>query len=389
MINTLIQYYLAFLINTQFNIGTLKLIFIGYIFVIYFLLERKLYLHRYSLVLLLLFFIGFINSLIFIIIDIHAYNDILHVYLRNRAFFTEIFFAIALYLYLREKSIEYTLNILLIGVIANSIIGTAQFFMAPFERISMLFPEPSAAGYYYLFIFFILFEKFKHGWPMLISRYFMFLGLAIGSKAQYVLLLAVGVLHYLSPKRLILFLSVLISLTYLFRSEITSIPAIKYNLYVAEVYMDQGLRGFKTQNRVWDSYSTRMAAIEGSVRCIIQNPLGIGFGSFNSWFRIHMANTGLDNPEINDVLAGKLYASSKSNLLELFVATGIFGIALYFYISSYFYRYRREHGYLFKSFVMMTLASLFIELSPMFIYLTVLWVLLEKERQNDQMEKIS
>jgi len=388
MINTLIQYYLAFFVNTQFySMGTFKLLFVGYVFLTYFFIERKSSIGKYPLLLFFLFLYGTTVAILFMLIDTHAYNDMYAIYLRVRLMLIELSFAIALYIYLQKKSIDYILKLLLIGIMANALVGTLQFIHTPFERVSMLFSEPSAAGYYYLFIFFILYEKFKHGWPMLISRYFMFLGLAIGSKAQYVLLLAVGVLNYLSPRRLILFLTVLISLTYLFRTEIMSIPAVKYNLYVAEVYMDQGLRGFKTQNRVWNTYSTRIAAIEGSIRCIAQNPLGIGFGSFNSWFRVHMANTGLDNPETNAIIAGKLYASSKSNLLELFVATGIFGIAIYFYIANYFYRYRHQHGYLFKSFVMMTLASLFIELSPMFIYLTILWVLLEKEHQNNQIEK--
>ena len=246
----------------------------------------------------------------------------------------------------------------------------------------MLFPEPSSAGYYYLFVFFILLEKFRHSWPMFLSRYFMIIGLAIGSKAQYLLLLAVAFLHYLSPKRLIIFLTILFSTIYIFRTEITSIPVVKYNMYVAKIYIDQGLSGLKGSNKVWNTYSTRIGAIEGSVRCIIENPFGIGFGSFNSWFQVHMKNSGLDNPETNAVLWGRAYASSKSNLLELFVATGIFGIILYSYIGIIFYRYRREHGYLFKSFITLTLASLFIELNPMYTYLTVLWVLLEKENQK-------
>jgi hypothetical protein len=258
--------------------------------------------------------------------------------------------------------------------------------MTPFERISMLFPEPSAAGYYYMFVFFILIEKFKHRWPAYITRYYLFLGLAIGSKAQYVLLLAVGFLHYLSPKRLLIFTTVLGSLFFLFRAEISSIPIVKLNLYVANVYLDGGLKNFKESNGVWGTYVTRVSAIEGSIRCIGEHPLGIGFGSYNSWFRVNMAHSGIDNPEVNAVLSGEKYASSKSNLLELFVATGIFGIFLWFYIGKYIFKYRKEHSYIFKSFIMLTLASLFIELNPMFTYLTILWVMLEKEQHNNTAE---
>lgn len=386
MIETSILLYLSFLVNTQFNFGTLKVIFVGFVFLQYFLIQRQNTVGRYTLILLFIYLVGTVSSLIYMAFDPHAYADMTNVLLRGRAFVIEIFFAIAMYLFLRDKSIEYVLQILLIGVVANALIGTAQFILEPFERIKMLFPEPSAAGYYYLFVFFILYEKFRHGWPMVGSRYFMVLGLAIGSKAQYALLLAVAVLHYLSPRRLAVFLSILITVIYLFRTEITSIPAVKYNLHVAEVYWNQGLAGLNSSNRVWNTYSTRIGAIEGSLRCIAENPLGIGFGSFNSWFQVHMKNSGLDNPETNAVLWGRAYASSKSNLLELFVATGVFGMALYAYIGSYFFRYRREHAYLFKSFIVLTLASLFIELSPMFTYLTVLWVLLEKERLKTMKE---
>lgn len=382
MIQTLILFYLAFLVNTQFNFGTLKVIFVGFVFIHYFLIKRQSGIGRYSLILLSIYLIGTLGSLIYMAFYPAAYADMTNILLRGRAFVIEIFFAIALYLFLKDKSIDYVLKLLLIGVVANAVVGSAQFLLEPFSRIKMLFPEPSAAGYYYLFVFFILVEKFRQGWPMVGSRYFMVLGLAIGSKAQYALLLAVGILHYLSPRRLAIFLSILITFTYLFRSEIVSIPAVKYNLHVAEIYWDQGLSGLNSSNRVWNTYSTRIGAIEGSLRCIAENPLGIGFGSFNSWFQVHMKNSGLDNPEINAVLWGRAYASSKSNLLELFVATGVFGMALYAYIGSHFFRYRRVHSYLFKSFVALTLASFFIELSPMFTYITVLWILLEKERQN-------
>ena len=381
-----IQYYLAFLVNTQFSIGSLKLIFIGYVALSYFFIDRKTQLGIFPLILLALFAIGSIGSLIFMLIDIAAYKDAENVLLRNRSFFIEIFFAIALYLYLQKKTIDYILQILLIGIAANALLGTYELITAPRERISMLFPEPSAAGYYYMFVFFILVEKFKQRWPVYVTRYFIIIGLAIGSKAQYVLLIVIGFLHYISPKKIILFGMSLILFLSIFRAEITSIPTIKYNLRVLNIYMESGLKNFKESNGVWGTYVTRVSAIDGSIRCIIQNPLGIGFGSYNSWFRVHMAHVGLDNPEVNAILSGRLYASSKSNLLELFVATGIFGMVLYFYIGNYFYRYRKKYSYLFKSFLMLTLASLFVELNPMFTYITILWVLLEKERQNLQLE---
>jgi glycosyltransferase involved in cell wall biosynthesis len=176
------------------------------------------------------------------------------------------------------------------------------------------------------------------------------------------------------------------SLFFLFRAEISSIPIVKLNLYVANVYLDGGLKNFKESNGVWGTYVTRVSAIEGSIRCIGEHPLGIGFGSYNSWFRVNMAHSGIDNPEVNAVLSGEKYASSKSNLLELFVATGIFGIFLWFYIGKYIFKYRKEHSYIFKSFIMLTLASLFIELNPMFTYLTILWVMLEKEQHNNTAE---
>jgi hypothetical protein len=313
--------------------------------------------------------------------DAHAYQDSENIYLRIRFFGIDIAFAIAVYLYLQNKSFKYILQLILIGVVANTLMGTYELITAPRERIHMLFSEPSAAGYYYMFIFFILVEKFKHGWSAYIVRYYLLLGLAIGSKAQYILLFAVGILNNLSPKKMILFLSILLLIFYSFRTEITSIRIVKDNLYVAKLYLNGGLRNFTESNQIWTTYVTRISAIEGAVRCIAEHPLGIGFGGYHSWFRTNMRQTGIDSIETNEIFENKAYATPKSNLLELFVSTGVFGFLLYFYIGSYFFRYRKEHGYIFKSFIMLTLASLIVELNPMYTYLTLLMILLEKERR--------
>lgn len=389
MIHIIIQLYLSLLVSAQAQLGPFKLIFAAYVFIPYaffnyFVLSKKSYISKFPLILFIILLIGTTISLIYMLVDHNAYQDSENIYYRIRFFAIDIAFAIAVYLYLQNKSFRYVLQIILIGTTANALMGTYELITSPGERIHMLFTEPSAAGYYYMFIFFILIEKFNNGWSAYAVRYYLLLGLGIESKAQYILLLAVGILNNLSPKKIIIFFSILLLIFYSLRTEITSIPIVQENLYVAELYIEGGLRNLTEDNQIWTTYVTRISAIEGAVRCIAAHPFGVGFGGYHSWFRTNMRQTGIDSIETNEIFDNKAYATPKSNLLELFVSTGIFGFFLYFYIGSYFIRYRKQYPYIFKSFIMLTLASLLVELNPMYTYLAILMILLEKERSSQE-----
>jgi hypothetical protein len=372
------QYYVAFLIGSQLNIGSLYLIFIAYVFFQKFWkLDTSFASIEWQYILLLL--LGISLALLYINNYTEAYYDKTNIFLNMRKHFIQIFFAIALYEFFKDKEINYVLKTLYYSIIPNIILGSYQFITNFPERIDMFFLEPSSAGYYYLFIFFILLEKFKNGMPYWITRYYMILGLAIGSKAQIILLSLVGILKYSSPLKLILFLSITLSFFYGFYDEIMSIEAVQYNLKVFKIYWEEGLSGLRVENGVWGTYVTRLSAIQGAFVCMLEHPFGIGFGGYNSWYSTNMVNIGFSSSETDMIIYGGGYATPKSNLLGFFVSTGIIGIILYLYWLKSFIQIG---GYLLQSFITLTFASMFIELNPMFAYLMILFILKEKEESN-------
>ncbi len=385
MLDKIIQLFLALLIGSQFNMGTLYLAFTGYVIAGRMFAPNRDRWQDIELQYLFLIILSIVLSIAYIVIYSEGYDDKYNIYLANRQFFIEITFAMAMYVYLKYKDLQYIIETIFYAILFNVIVGTIEIATTFPKRISMLFPEPSAAGYFYLFIFFILLAKLKEP-PIYkyISRYYLVIGLAIGSKAQIILLFFVGMLKYFTPAKILAYILIVGGLAYIFWDDLMKIEAVKYNLHVLDVYLNQGLGGFKEKEGIWGTYVTRISAIQGSILCILQHPLGIGYGGFNSWFPVHMAGVGFSSEETDNIFAGINYASSKSNLLYFFVSTGIFGIALYAYWFKIFWDARKEYEYLFQSFVSLTLASTFIELNPMFVYIMLLFILKEKEDEEKE-----
>ena len=378
----ILQYYLALLIGSQLDMGTLYLAFIFYV-VVEMILYGEMSFSKIQWQYLFILLFGTLIVITYMLLDDNAYSDMSNIILNIRKYFIEILFSIALYQYLKYKDLEYVLSIIFISVIMNLIVGTYQLLTTFPERIDMLFPEPSGAGYYYLFVFFILFEKFKeHKYLFYLSRYFMIIGLAIGSKAQIILLAVVGVLRYSTPLKLLFFTLTIGLILFVFWNEIMGIDVVAYNIKVLNIYMEQGLSGLRTDNGVWGTYVTRVSAIQGAIMCLFDNPLGIGFGGYHSWYLDHMSHIGFKSSETDRILAGVAYATPKSNLLNFFVTTGVVGIGLYLTWLKEFYIAGKHYTYLFQSFIILTFASLFIELNPMFVYIMMLFIIKEKEMEN-------
>lgn len=373
------EYYLALLVGTQMDIAIAYIAFTMYV-IVQKILNRD---SQFSLIqwqYLGIFILGVFSSFTYIFFNDAAQEDMPSILLNIRKNMIEILFSIALYDFLKQKSLEYISNIIYLSIIGNIAFGTYQLVMLYPERIHMLFSEPSAAGYYYLFVFFIIYEKFKQEQiPFYISRYFMVLGLAIGSKAQIALLGLVAVLRYATPLKILSLITVVGTLIYLFRDQLMDIDAIAYNMKVLHIYLEEGLSGLRTDNGVWGTYVTRISAIQGAIICFFQHPFGIGFGGFNSWYVENMVSYFFDSSETDRIIYGTGYATPKSNLLSFFVTTGIFGVALYVYWFKQFVLARKHNLYLFQSFILLTFASLFIELNPMFVYIMFLFILKEKE----------
>ncbi len=379
---TILKYYLALIIGSQFNIGTLYLAFTFYVLV-EMILYKEISFSKIELQYFFILILGTIMGIIYMISNNHAYGDMYNIILNTRKYFIEILFSIALYQYLKYKDLEYVLSIIFISFIMNLIIGTYQIITTFPERIDMLFPEPSAAGYYYLFVFFILFEKIKENkYLFYLSRYFMVIGLAIGSKAQIILLAVVGVLHYSKPLKLLIFILTISGILFFFWNEIMAIDVVAYNIKVLNIYIEQGLSGLRTDNGVWGTYVTRISAIQGAIMCFLDNPWGIGFGGYHSWYIDNMSHIGFKSEETDRILSGIAYATPKSNLLNFFVTTGIIGIVLYATWLKEFFIVGKQYNYLFQSFIILTFASLFIELNPMFVYIMMLFIIKDKEIEN-------
>lgn len=374
------QYFLALLIGSVFNLGSLYIAFIAYVF-LFKLIHLNIKFSRIQWQYILLGFVGSVLSFIYIITNDAASSDPT-IFLSIRKYLIQIVFSIALYEFLKHKTLQYVLNIMYMSIIPNIIMGTYEISKTFPDRIHMLFPEPSAAGYYYLFVFFILLGNFKSNLPFWTTRYFILIGLAIGSKSQIILLSIVAVLKYSTPMKLLFLVTVVSAFIYIFKNDILAIEAVNYNLMVLNLYLDEGLAGLKLSNGVWGTYVTRISAIQGSLMCLVDNPFGVGFGGFNSWYVTNMVNIGFESPETDAIIYGPLYASSKSNLLNYFVSTGIIGIFLYISWFKSFFQFRKQKEYLFQSFIILSLASTFIELNPMYIYFMILFILKEKEELN-------
>lgn len=374
------KYYLAFLIGSQFNIGLLYILFTGYVFFMKFanMNGEFSYIQWQYLALAI---IGTVLSFVYMSLNDAAYNDPT-LLLAIRKYLIQITFSIALYEFLKAKDLQYVLDIIFLSIIPNILMGTYELIQFFPERIQMLFPEPSAAGYYYLFVFFILFENFKQNIPFWLTRYYMVLGLAIGSKAQVILLSVVAVLKYSTPLKLFSLFVVSLIILYFFKDTLLGLEVIKYNLKVLNIYLDEGLSGLKTSSSVWGTYVTRISAIQGALMCLAEHPFGIGFGGFNSWYVINMVSIPFESAETDAIFAGIKYASTKSNLLNFFVSTGLFGILFYIFWFKSFFQIRRTKEYLFQSFIILSLASTFIELNPMYVYFMILFILKEKEANN-------
>jgi len=380
----ILKYYLALLLGSQLDMGTLYLAFTLFVFV-----QKLLYKDgsfakiqwQYLGILLL----GIALVLFYMLGNDSAYADMPSITLNIRKYFIEILFSIALYEFLKHKDLDYIIEIVFISIVINILKGTYQIATTFPERINMMFSEPSSAGYYYLFVFFILFEKFKKSELYFYSsRYFMVIGLAIGSKAQIILLAVVAALRYAAPLQFVIFFSVLGGFTYLFWDNLMTIDAIEYNIRVLSIYWDEGLSGLKTDNGVWGTYVTRISAIQGALMCLVDYPFGIGFGGFHSWFLENMSGMGFESSETDRILSGAAYATPKSNLLNFFVTTGIIGIFLYASWLKEFYVAGKKYMYLFQSFILLTFASMFIELNPMFMYIMFLFIIKEKEMESDR-----
>ena len=155
---------LAFLISSALDTNPLKILVCCFfsIWLIFYLKENdwKLYFSNEAIVLFFILIIALVNSAYFYVFsEFSFYVDNNQQMLGIRKFSIEVTFGFFMYLYLKTKSYDFILNLVYIGALANCIVALIQLplVLNTSYRASMLFFEPSSAGFYYCFSIFLLF----------------------------------------------------------------------------------------------------------------------------------------------------------------------------------------------------------------------------------------
>lgn len=385
-----LAYLVAFLIGSRLDTAFLKILFI-FLILGHIAISKKAEIKYDSLkfYFLILIVIGIINTGFYLAGTEISPHEKTNIFLRCRFYAIEIGFAIAVLIYLQGKTLRHIIWILAIGVMLNLCAGIVQFCLSPSERIRMLFPEPHGAGYYYCFIFFIAWYKMNISKTIKIfSKVFVFFGLLIGSKTQF---FAIALVLFIRCKNwLKIGIGIIIVLVICYFSA----PILEKNIVLYQAVLTanslqkKGIVGLSTKSGIYGTWITRFSGIYVALKAIGSHPFGIGFGSFNSYFVNYMEISGLNafvtGAEVDKIYQGVYYATPKSYLLELFVSTGIWGIAIYILIFLKVRKVTRcskRANYLYYSFLSLTFVSAFSELAPFYTYIAIIMVLLQKEQQ--------
>ena len=385
-----IKIIIAFLVGSGLDIAILKIGFSIYVLFEFFLVKKgwKTKTNNAIWYLLIFLVIGTFNSVYqmywgeFQILNTDNY------FLRIRFYFIEIVFGICIYLFFKNRTLNYLFDILLYAIILNSIAGIIQFCANPSGRIQMLFSEPSAAGFFYCFIIFIILAKYKTTkTTYLISRIYAFLGILIFSKGQFLSLVLVSIFKASRKVKIILIILIIIIFNQLL--DYVRLLGDKFdqivNLY--ENLSKHGIDGLNEKYKVWSSFVTRISAIYLGFLSLFENPMGLGFGGFNSYYVNWIRYSGVDlaSIETDEIKKGTKYATPRSHLLELFISCGLITIFLYIKMFFKFFKLRKTHTYLYVSFISLNTVAFLLELNPFFCYIAILLVLYDKELEKEKL----
>ena len=380
----IINLFVAFLIGSQYyNTTPLKVVCSIYILFEFFILKRgsEIKISKSIWFLMLLFLVGALNSFIG-----YAYfdfaSDFQPIFLRTRFFFFRLLFAFSIYLFFKTRSKKDVLKILFYSLILNLIASIIQLIIFPNERLTMLFSEPSAAGFFYCFILYIILANYKETKPIFVfSRLFVFLGLFIASKGQFFALILSK--FFLLSRRIKFGIFLFITfLSFLFIDQILNLGGkLGQVINVINKLSEYGISGLSDKYKVWSTFVTRLSAIYVSFLSIFEYPFGIGFGNFHPYYLkwLKYSGTIISSIETDEMKQGTKYASPRSSLLEPLISCGLFFLIGIIRIFRMFWKTRTKKHYLFSAFVSLLVVSFLLELNPFFCYLTILLSLREKE----------
>lgn len=334
---------------------------------------------------LFLFTLALVNTLTSAIFND---SDITQLIFRTRKFFFEIIVAYVMLLFCINTSYRKVLNLINFCFFACIIIGVLQIIINPGSRPSLLFVEPSSAGYFigpFVFLLFLTESKSKSMIKLTIIT------IIVRSKS-----LILSIFSTLAIMRLSLLKAVIIILFVYFFGEVIHeylfISSDQYRgfSHLVNILYIYGLKGFSSEYDIYSTYLTRLSSIFISFDVMKEYPLGIGFGSFHELYiqrvsgYFSLASLG---KEVNETIRHGLI-TPKSNLLEHSLSYGVVGMCvfLYWFLKLFF----GGKVYIKMALLCFIIASAFTELNNFYLYMLLLTYVSVSERKFEVInQKIS
>lgn len=406
--NLVIYSSLIYLLGSTYYTNKFKLILSLVIIGIFFFQELskenkylKAHLYIFPIALIVLFLYGLFVSQTYILSNDLTVKEVEWIYNRSILIFINFTFAIAVYFYTINKSYQQIINLVFFIAAINCIAGMLQLIFPELSRsvsgrLSLLSMEPNHCALHYMFVFWLVYYN-NSSIPTLnfLGKVFLIVGLFVRSKIQLIALMITSLFN--NFKNIFLILPLVF---FLFNfSGFLSLETKNEKNYCASsticdqaYFLSEDLNRFSTfildeDKSVIDlkpSYYTRLFSFYHSFSSSISNPLGLGWGGFNTYFqqeikksKVHVNIIG-DDSEQNQILSGDQESTPKSNLLEILVSTGWLGIVLLIILLFYFLKYRTKNKSVFLTFFSILITGLFVETAPFLGMIAVTYVLLLK-----------
>lgn len=334
--------------------------------------------NKLYLIPLILFVISTISTLIW---NIQSEYSIEMSIFRWRKLFFELIVCYSVLFFCINSKIEQILSGIKIAIGLSVFVGIIQMCYLPADiRPSMLFLEPSSAGYFIgTFIFYLLVDNRK-----IFNTLIIFIPtIVLRSKSLFLTLIVTFVIFKMNIKWLI---SVFI-ITLIFGVNIHLYLMGHNEQYVGFVHLlnmvwIHGIAGFSSKFDIYNTYLTRLSSIIFSIKLFYENPLGIGFGSFHHLYASQITTMfSLDDlgTEVSDTLKYGMI-TPKSNMFEQLLSGGYIMIIILFYWTCKMFENKSK--IIRMSVISFLSISFFTELNNFYLYVILLSFLSIKSSQN-------
>ncbi|PSW03861.1 hypothetical protein [Photobacterium lipolyticum] len=317
---------------------------------------------------LMIFFISLINTLIYLNINVDA-NSTMMIF-RARKYFFELIVSYSIIFFCLNTNEEKVLKLIYNAIVISVVVGVAEFIADPTERPSMLFLEPSSAGYFIGTFIFLVFYQNK----FTVRALFITSLVLLRSKSMIFSMFVAFVVHKFDIKKYILVLF-LITISGGAIHEYLMDNSGQYFgfVHLVETLYRYGIDGFSASHGIYNTYLTRLSGILLGVDTLIDKPFGIGFGSFHEIYASKLFNyfTISDiGDEVLTTFTNGGMVTPKSNLIEQFLNAGILGCAFFiFYLKSIM---KGKDVFFRTSVICFVILSLVTELNNFYLYMLLL-----------------